>query len=81
MQAIVWSKDACPFCVQAKALLELKGIEFEERNVSKEWTREQLLEAVPNARTLPQIFLDDKLVGGFTELRRHLQGEHENRIR
>ena len=74
MQAIVWSKDACPFCVQAKALLELRGIEFEERNVSKEWTREQLLEAVPNARTLPQIFLDDKLVGGFTELRRHLQG-------
>jgi glutaredoxin 3 len=60
--------------VQAKALLESKGIEFEERNVSKDWTREQLLEAVPNARTLPQIFLDDKLVGGFTELRKHLQG-------
>jgi glutaredoxin 3 len=74
MQAVVWSKDACPFCVQAKALLESRGIEFEERNVSKDWTREQLLEAVPNARTLPQIFLDDKLVGGFTELRKHLQG-------
>jgi len=74
MQAVVWSKDACPFCVQAKALLESKGIEFEERNVSKDWTKEQLLEAVPNARTLPQIFLDDKLVGGFTELRKHLQG-------
>ena len=74
MKALVWSKDSCPFCVQAKALLESKGIEFEERNVSKDWTREQLLEAVPNARTLPQIFLDDKLVGGFTELRKHLQG-------
>jgi glutaredoxin 3 len=74
MKATVWSKDACPFCVQAKALLESKGIEFEERNVSKDWTREQLLEVVPNARTLPQIFLDDKLVGGFTELRKHLQG-------
>ena len=74
MKAVVWSKDACPFCVQAKALLEARGIEFEERNVSKDWTREQLLEAVPNARTLPQIFLDDKLVGGFTELRKHLQG-------
>ena len=74
MKAVVWSKDSCPFCVQAKALLESKGIEFEERNVSKDWTREQLLEAVPNARTLPQIFLDDKLVGGFTELRQHLQG-------
>jgi len=74
MQAVVWSKDSCPFCVQAKALLESKGIKFEERNVSKDWTREQLLAAVPNARTLPQIFLDDKLVGGFTELRKHLQG-------
>ena len=74
MKAIVWSKDACPFCVQAKALLESNGIEFEERNVSKDWTKEQLLEAVPNARTLPQIFLDDKLVGGFNELRKQLQG-------
>jgi glutaredoxin len=60
--------------VQAKALLELRGIEFEERNVSKDWTREQLLEAVPDARTLPQIFLDDELIGGFTELRKHLKG-------
>ena len=73
MQAIVWSKDACPFCVQAKALLELRGIEFEERNVSKDWTREQLLEAVPTARTLPQIFLDEQYIGGFTDLRKHLQ--------
>jgi len=72
MKAIVWSKDSCPFCVQAKALLESRGIEYEERNVSQDWTREQLLEAVPNARTLPQIFLDEELVGGFTELRKKL---------
>jgi glutaredoxin len=72
MKAIVWSKDFCPFCVQAKALLESKGIEYEERNVGLDWTREQLLEAVPNARTLPQIFLDQELVGGFTELRKKL---------
>jgi glutaredoxin len=73
-RAIVWSKDACPFCDQAKNLLKLKGIEYEERNISKDWTREQLLEAVPTARTLPQIFLDEQLIGGFTELRKHLQG-------
>ena len=72
MKAIVWSKNSCPFCVQAKNLLKLKGIEFEERNINEEWTREQLLEAVPTARTLPQIFLDDNYIGGFTELRRHL---------
>ena len=72
MKAIVWSKDSCPFCTQAKALLESRGIEYEERNVSQNWTREQLLEAVPTARSVPQIFLDDEFVGGFTELRTKL---------
>jgi len=51
----------------------MKGIEFEERNINKDYTREQLLEAVPNARTVPQIFLDDKLIGGFTELKKHFE--------
>ena len=74
MKAVVWSKNACPFCDQAKNLLRLKGIEFEERNISTDWTREQLLEAVPNARTVPQIFLNEQLIGGFTELRKHLKG-------
>ena len=73
MKAIVWSKDQCSFCVQAKNLLNSKNIEFEERNINHNYTREQLLEAVPNARTVPQIFIDDKLIGGFTELRQHLQ--------
>lgn len=72
MKAIVWSKDACPHCDQAKALLTQRGIEFEERRVGAGWTREQLLEAVPTARTVPQIFLDEELVGGFTELRKKL---------
>ena len=72
MKAIVWSKDQCPYCDQAKALLKSRNIEFEERNVSQDWPREQLLEAVPNARTVPQIFLDGELVGGFTELRKRL---------
>lgn len=74
MKAIVWSKHQCPYCDQAKALLKQKGIEFEERNIMTDWTKEQLLEAVPGARTVPQIFLNDKLIGGFTELRKHLQG-------
>ena len=72
-KAIIWSKENCPYCVQAKALLAQKEFEVEERNISKDWTKDQLLEAVPNARTLPQIFLGDKYIGGFTELRKHLQ--------
>jgi glutaredoxin 3 len=51
----------------------MKGIEFEERNINKDYTKEQLLEAIPTARTVPQIFLDDKLIGGFTELKKHFE--------
>lgn len=75
MKAIVWSKYHCPFCDQAKALLKQKGIEIEERKIGDGYSREDLLEAVPDARTVPQIFLDDKLIGGFTELKAHFAKE------
>ena len=73
MKAVVWSKDACPYCVQAKNLLQLKGVTVEERNItSGTWTKEQLLESVPNARAVPQIIIDDVLIGGFNELKKFL---------
>ena len=74
MKAIVWSKYHCPFCDQAKALLKQKGIPFEEKKIGDGYTKEELLEAVPTARTVPQIFIDDELVGGFTELKAKLNG-------
>ena len=73
MKATIWSKYNCPYCDQAKALLKNKGIPFEEKKIGDGYSREELLEAVPNARTVPQIFLDDKLIGGFTELNEHLK--------
>jgi len=72
MQAVVWSKYHCPFCDQAKALLEAKGIEYVEKKIGDGYTREDLLEEVPTARTVPQIFVDGKLIGGFTELKKML---------
>ena len=71
-KARVWSKHMCPYCDQAKALLTLKGIAFEEKKIGSGYTREDLLEAVPTARTVPQIFIDEQLIGGFTELKQHL---------
>ena len=73
MKATVWSKYHCPYCDQAKALLEQKGIPFEETKIGDGYSKEELLEAVPNARTVPQIFLDDNYIGGFTELKRHFE--------
>lgn len=72
MKATIWSKDMCGYCEQAKQLLTMKGIEFEERKIGKDWTKEQLLEAVPQARSVPQIFLDEQYVGGYQELKQRL---------
>jgi glutaredoxin 3 len=70
MKAVVWSKDNCPYCVQALNVLEHKGVEVEVKKICDGgYTREQLLEEVPTARTLPQIFIDGELIGGFKELR------------
>lgn len=74
MKAVIWSKSNCAYCDQAKALMSQRGIAFEERRIGDGYTREDLLEAVPDARTVPQIFLGEQLIGGFTELKKYLQG-------
>ena len=69
MKAIVWSNVGCSYCEQAKNLLKAKDIEFEERNIAHgTWTVQQLQEAVPGARTVPQIFIDNEHIGGYQEL-------------
>jgi glutaredoxin len=76
MKNIIWSKDNCSFCSKAKILLQNRNIPFEERNISNEWTKEQLLEAVPNAKTVPQIFLWDKYVGGYDSLLEYIENHN-----
>jgi glutaredoxin 3 len=72
-KAIVWSKYHCPNCDQAKALLGQRGIKFEERKIGDGWSKEELLEEIPSARTVPQIILDGKLIGGVTDLKKYLE--------
>jgi glutaredoxin len=73
MKAIVWSKTSCPYCVQAKTLLTQKGYEIEERLIGNGYTKEQLLESVPMARTVPQIFLEGEYIGGYEDLVKHFE--------
>ncbi len=72
MKAIMWSKYHCTYCDQARLLLKEKGYQIEERKIGDGWTKEELLEVVPTARTVPQIFLNDEYIGGFTELKQKL---------
>lgn len=71
MKAVLWSKYHCPYCDQAKALLQSKGYQIEERKIGDGWTKEELLEAIPSARTVPQIYLDGTYIGGYDQLRKH----------
>ena len=73
-KAVIWSKYHCPYCDQAKALLTQRGIAFEEKKIGDGFTKEDLLEEIPTARTVPQIFIDEQLIGGFTELKQYLKG-------
>jgi glutaredoxin 3 len=64
----VYSKDHCPYCVRAKRLLEKKGVAFEEVNVEgRDDLRDWLVETT-GQRTVPQVFVDDRALGGFTDI-------------
>jgi glutaredoxin 3 len=69
----VYSKDNCPYCVKAKNLLNARGIEFTEIKIGVDITRDEFLEAFPNARTVPQIILEGEHIGGYTKLVEYLK--------
>ena len=71
----VYSKDNCPFCVQAKFLLDSMHVAFVEKKIGVDVTREQLLEIAPHARTVPQIVIDGTVIGGFDQLAKYFKEE------
>jgi len=70
--AVVWSQANCLACNQAKNLLDIKGIPYQVKMLGENATKQELLEAVPGARSVPQIFLNGEYVGGLPELRKIL---------
>ena len=78
MKAILWSKYHCPNCDQAKTLLMVNDYEIEERKIGDGWTKEELLEIVPSARSVPQIFLNEQYIGGYRELVNYLKTGNQN---
>jgi glutaredoxin 3 len=71
MEVVIYSKEPCPYCDMAKNWMKSKNIAFTEHKIGTNgFTRENLLEAVPSARTVPQIVIDGKLVGGWDDLRK-----------
>ena len=67
----VYSKNNCPFCVQAKSLLQLKGVDFEEVKIDESTEAREFIVGEGH-RTVPQIYQDGKLLveGGFQGLKK-----------
>ena len=65
----LYTKFGCGYCYRAKRLLDSKGVEYTEHDITMGGPkREEMLARAPNARTVPQIFIGDTHVGGSDEL-------------
>lgn len=64
----IYSKDWCPFCAKAKALLAAKGLDYVEVDVTADRDREQEMVERSQRRTVPQVFFDGESIGGYDDL-------------
>ena len=73
MKFLIFTKYRCSFCDRAKTLIEQKGYEYESINIEEDNNIELLLKKNKHARTMPQIFVNDKLIGGYTDLVKYFE--------
>lgn len=65
---IIYSKYNCPYCVQAKKLIESKGHRYKEINIGTDITREKFVSTFPDVMTVPFVIINGERVGGYNEL-------------
>lgn len=66
----IYSTPTCPYCIAAKQLLREKSVDFTDIDVSREPSlREKMTQRANGRRTVPQIFIDGKHIGGSDDLR------------
>ena len=73
MKFLIFTKYRCSFCDRAKTLIVQKGYEYESINIEEDNNIELLLKKNKHARTMPQIFINDKLIGGYTDLVKYFE--------
>lgn len=64
----IYTKDNCPYCVQAKNLLEAKGKEYKEINIGRDIRRDDFMSLFPSVKTVPHIIINGDEIGGFDKL-------------
>ena len=75
MKIVIYSKNNCIYCSKAKTLVKNLGLEYEEKSLEKDFGSDpsKMLEDIgKNVRAMPQIKIDDELVGGYNQLIEHM---------
>jgi len=67
-KVVIYTTQVCPYCVRAKQLLQRKGVDYDEVDVSRDQEQRIALVVRTGQRTVPQIFINDQSVGGCDEL-------------
>lgn len=75
MKIELYTKENCSYCDKAKNLLEQKSLAYTSYKLNEEYTRDELIEKFPSARSFPVIVIDDVYIGGFTQLEKVLENE------
>ena len=64
----IYTKSNCSYCEMAKQYFDSQNIEYSLHDVENAQTFKELINRNPSARTMPQIFINDQLIGGYTDL-------------
>ncbi len=77
-EIIIYTFKTCPFCIKAKKLFEKEGVQYTEIDITNRKDKLNELEKVTDCSTVPQIFVDDKFIGGCDDLMQlHREGKFD----
>ncbi len=64
----IYTTRRCPYCMRAKALFQKKGVSYEEMDVENDDDKRAWLVEATGQKTVPQVFVDDRSLGGFSDI-------------
>ncbi len=67
-KVVIYTTNACPYCVKAKALFDKKKIPFQEIKIVSDEIKEEMIQRSGGKKTVPQIFINQKHIGGCDDL-------------
>lgn len=67
-EVVIYTFGTCPYCIRAKRLLTNKGVDFKEIDITNQRDKLNELENKTNCSTVPQIFVDNKFIGGCDDI-------------